>query len=313
MKTVDRFLKIIDKTGVDRQIFADHQTPHLMVSGAHIISQRQVPGMQCRAHETNDGIVAEIIICRDTNLLRPLHLCFSVFPESATQHIQMRLVLEENATVNVISHGIFPNARQVLHVMDAQIEVGAGARLTYADNHDHGPLGGMSVVSRVIGHVGNGGRYRTDFSLTEGRVGQLDLDFEVTVAAGAVAEMSSRIFGHATDHIRLRERLILAGAAACGLIKTRVAVEGEARAEIVGIAEGNAAHACGQIDCLGIVKDQAQASAQPVVKVSHPLAKLTHEMALGHVDHQQLETLMAHGLSPAQAVALIVSGLLGSP
>jgi Fe-S cluster assembly scaffold protein SufB len=67
------------------------------------------------------------------------------------------------------------------------------------------------------------------------------------------------------------------------------------------------------MDCMEIVKDNARASAQPIVRVSHPLAKVTHEAAIGSVDHQQLETLMAHGLSPEQAVDLIVSGLLGSP
>jgi len=47
-----------------------------------------------------------------------------------------------------------------------------------------------------------------------------------------------------------------------------------------------------------------------MVKVSHPQAKVTHEAAIGSVDHQQLETLMARGLSPDAAVDLIVSGIL---
>lgn len=124
-------------------------------------------------------------------------------------------------------------------------------------------------------------------------------------------ELTARIFGHASDAISIRERLVLAGVAARGLIKTRVAVEGEASAEIVGITEGNAARARGHMDCLEIIKDKATASAQPVVRVSHPQAKVTHEAAIGSVDHHQLETLMAHGLSPDAAVDLIVGGLLG--
>lgn len=313
MKTFDRFLKSIDKTGVDRNIFADHQTPHVMASGHHILSQRQVPGLECNALETPDGIVAEIRIRRDTHLHRPLHLCFGMLPESGIQHIQISLVLEENAAVNIVSHCIFPNARQVMHTMDARIDVGVGARLTYNDSHHHGPFGGITVIPKVVVHIAEGGRYRTDFSLTKGRVGSLDIDYEVTVAEAGVAEMTSRIFGHATDRIHIRERLVLAGASARGLIKTRVAVENDAQAEIVGITEGNAAHVRGHMDCMEIIKDNAQASAQPIVRVSHPLAKVTHEAAIGSVDHQQLETLMAHGLSPEQAVDLIVSGLLGSP
>jgi Fe-S cluster assembly scaffold protein SufB len=46
------------------------------------------------------------------------------------------------------------------------------------------------------------------------------------------------------------------------------------------------------------------------VKVTHPLAKVTHEAAIGAVDQKELETLMAHGLDSEQATELIVSGML---
>lgn len=44
--------------------------------------------------------------------------------------------------------------------------------------------------------------------------------------------------------------------------------------------------------------------------VSHPLAKVTHEAAIGSVDKRQMETLMAHGLTPEEAVDVIVKGVL---
>ena len=58
-------------------------------------------------------------------------------------------------------------------------------------------------------------------------------------------------------------------------------------------------------DVLGAV-----ARAEPIVDVSHPLAKVTHEAAVGTVDQDQLETLMAHGLSPEEAIDVIVTGIL---
>jgi Fe-S cluster assembly scaffold protein SufB len=195
--------------------------------------------------------------------------------------------------------------------MDARIEIGDNARLSYREGHYHGPYGGVTVIPKATVKVGKRGLYRSDFSLTTGRVGKLDIDYDVEADERAVVELTARIFGHGTDVIRIRERLVLAGEAARGLIKTRVAVEDEASAEIVGITEGNAARTRGHMDCLEIIKDRATASAQPVVRVSHPLAKVTHEAAIGSVDHHQLETLMAHGLSPEAAVDLIVSGLLG--
>jgi len=74
--------------------------------------------------------------------------------------------------------------------------------------------------------------------------------------------------------------------------------------------EPHAKGARGHVDCREIVKDHAVASAVPIVKVTHPLAKVTHEAAIGAVDQKELETLMAHGLDPEQATELIVRGML---
>jgi|GEM_PF-1926473 uncharacterized protein len=40
------------------------------------------------------------------------------------------------------------------------------------------------------------------------------------------------------------------------------------------------------------------------------VAKVTHGAAIGRVDQRQLETLMARGLSPKEAVDVIVRGIL---
>ena len=76
------------------------------------------------------------------------------------------------------------------------------------------------------------------------------------------------------------------------------------------MTEGRAAGSRGHVDCMEIVKDRAVASAVPIVQVTHPDAKVTHEAAIGSIDRRQLETLMAHGLDSQEAVRLIVDGIL---
>lgn len=311
MSALEKLLKVMDSRNVDRAIIADAQTAHMMVSGHELLSLRQLPGLEIESECSAERLVARIRVRRNVHLARPLHLCFGLLPTRGQQHIETLLVLEDNAAVDVIAHCFFPNAQEIEHRMDARIEIGEKARLTYNEGHYHGPYGGISVLPNARVKVGRLGQYRSDFSLTSGRVGRLDIDYEVEADEQAVVELTARIFGHQTDRIRIRERLVLAGEAARGLIKTRVAVEDDASAEIIGITEGNAAHVRGHMDCLEIIRDRAIASAQPVVRVSHPEAKVTHEAAIGSVDHHQLETLMAHGLSPEAAVDLIVGGLLG--
>ena len=64
------------------------------------------------------------------------------------------------------------------------------------------------------------------------------------------------------------------------------------------------------MDCKEIVQDRAVAKAVPVVEVSHPLAHITHEAAIGSVDSKQLQTLMSRGLTEDEATDLIIEGLL---
>ena len=103
---------------------------------------------------------------------------------------------------------------------------------------------------------------------------------------------------------------MLRGERSRGLIKTRVVLEDRAQAEITGITEAYAKGARGHVDCMEIVQGEAHASAIPIVRVFHPEAKVTHEAAIGSVDKKELETLMARGLAPEEAIELIVSGIL---
>jgi Fe-S cluster assembly scaffold protein SufB len=61
---------------------------------------------------------------------------------------------------------------------------------------------------------------------------------------------------------------------------------------------------------LEIVRITRSPKAIPIVNVTNPLAKVTHEAAIGSVDKKQLETLMAHGFTPEEAVDIIVRGIL---
>lgn len=194
--------------------------------------------------------------------------------------------------------------------MDAVVEIGEGAEMKYAETHYHGLYGGIEVVPKSIVKIGRNGRYFSEFTLIDGRVGTLDIDYAVDAGENAVAELTARVFGHANDQIKIKETVVLAGENARGLIKTRVAVEDEALVEVTGITEGNAAGARGHVDCMEIVKDRAVAKAIPIVNVTNPLAKVTHEAAIGSVDKRQMETLMAHGLTPEEAVDIIVRGVL---
>jgi Fe-S cluster assembly scaffold protein SufB len=310
MSELDHLMKAFGEAGGNAAVLLDPGTGHLAVSGRSIMSSRIVEGLDVEARETRSGISAQVIVREGVKLAKPVHLCFGVLHKKGTQEIKMDVKLEKNASASFIAHCIFPNAEKVVHRMDARVEIGDGAEMHYSEAHYHGLHGGINVLPRLLVDVGRNGRYYTDFSLVNGRVGRLEIDYEVSAHENAVIELVARVFGHADDEVKIREKVVLAGENARGLIKARVAIEDDATAEITGITEGNAAGSRGHVDCMEIVKDRAVAKALPIVQVNNSLAKVTHEAAIGSVDKRQLETLMAHGLSPEEAVNVVVKGIL---
>ena len=310
MAALDQLMQAFGNAGGDRAVLADGNTAHLVADGHTILSSREIEGIEVAAQATASGISAKVRVRQGVRLINPVHLCFGVLHKRGAQNIHMEVHLEKDAAASFIAHCIFPEAEQVIHTMDAVINIGEGAEMRYAETHFHGRHGGVEAIPRAVVSVGKNGRYLGEFTLITGRVGRLAIDYAVQAEENGVVELTARVFGHGRDAIVIKEKVVLAGENSRGLIKTRVAIEDEASAEITGITEGNAAGARGHVDCLEIVKDHAVASAIPVVRVTNPLAKVTHEAAIGSVDKRQLETLMVHGLSPEEAVDVIVKGIL---
>jgi Fe-S cluster assembly scaffold protein SufB len=310
MSELEELMKVFGEAGGDNSILVREDIAHFVASGNKILSTRDTEGLEIKAEETVTGIAARVRVLEGTIIKNPIHLCFGILHKKGIQEIRIDIKLETGASAHFIAHCVFPKAEKVRHIMDAVVEIAENARMTYSEVHYHGPYGGIEVIPKAVVKVGKNGRYFTDFSLITGRVGKLWIDYTVQAGENAVIELITRVFGHGDDKISIIEKVVLEGENSKGLIKTRVALEDRAQAEVTGITQGNAAGARGHVDCMEIIKDNAVAKAIPIVNVTHPLAKVTHEAAIGSVDKRQLETLMAHGLTPEEAVDVIVKGIL---
>ena len=310
MSELDELMKTFGEAGGDKSILAKEDTAHLVASGHKILSMRAVRGIDVEAKETGSGISVRVKVLEGTHLLNPVHICFGVLHKSGIQKINMDVKFEKDSKASFIAHCIFPKAEKVKHIMDAVIDIGENATMRYSEVHYHGIYGGIEVYPKAVVKIEKNGKYFTDFLLVSGRVGKLEIDYSVKMGENAVTEITARVFGHGDDNISIMDKVALDGVNSKGLIKTRVAIEDNAQAQVTGITEGNAPGARGHVDCMEIVKDKAVAKAIPIVMVTNSLAKVTHEAAIGSVDKKQLETLMAHGLSPEEAVDVIVRGIL---
>ncbi len=310
MSELTHMLNEFQAAGEDARPLLASDCAHLVAYGHQLASLQSIPGVTVLATQTAHGIQARVDVEAGVQVEQPVHLCFGLLDPRGVQNVQLELVLHAAAVVTVWSHCLFSAAESAKHAMQATVLIEEGAALDFQESHYHGRSGGIQIWASARVRLARLARYRSDFSLLHGRVGKLDIDYTVDAGEQSVAELLSRVYGAGTDAIRIRERVELNGESARAVVKSRVAVRDDATAQIIGATFGNAAHTRGHVDCVEIVRDRAVASAVPEVRVSHALAKVTHEAAIGSVDTRQLETLMARGIEPDQAVDILVRGML---
>ncbi len=310
MSNFEAILRAYERSGGDPSFLRSPKVASLVISGNRVLGANQVPGVRIEPEEIEHGVRVSIIVEPGVQLDMPAHLCFGVIPAEGVQEILPEFEIGEGAKAEFIAHCTFPNAVKVRHLMEARAHVGKNATMRYNETHYHGETGGVEVVSKAQVTVDEGGHYNSEFALTTGRVGQLDFDYVVDVAARGVAELIAKAYGYGNDAITVKETIRLNGEHARGLAKSRIAVRDQATSEVMGSTEGNAPFARGHVDCIEVVRDQAIANAIPVVRVRDDRAYVTHEAAIGTVSKKELETLMARGLDEDEAVDVIIRGML---
>lgn len=302
--------RLLESAGIQPSHVLGDDVARLEVHGNHVVGAHLVPGLEVDTEEREDGIEAHLRLKAGAKIERPVHLCFGLLPEKGSQRIILDLNVEEAASAQVLAHCTFPNAVEVEHRMDARIRIAPGAHYSYYERHIHGPDGGVQVIPKATVELGEGGRFKTEFDLIRGRVGEMEIDYDAVCQARSVLEMMARVSASGDDKVRIHEKARLAGEEARAALTTNIALRGDAHAEVFNTIIAEAPRARGHVDCKEIVQDRAVAKAVPIVEVHEPSAHVTHEAAIGSVDSKQLQTLLSRGLSEDEAVDLIIEGML---
>jgi len=288
----------------------DKNTARLVIDTDKVVDSNTVEGLEVKARQIKDGVDVKVTLKEDVKVKNPVHLCFGVTHKKGIQNIRLNADIKSGSEIALVAHCIFPEAIDVKHLMDANITVRDGARYSYFERHIHSDGPGISVNAKSKVTLGDHSAFFTEFELLRGRVGKMEIDYSVVCGKESTMDMTARVSGYEDDYINIKENGLLEGEGAKGALKTRVAVQGKAVAEVFNklIATGDRSR--GHVDCKEIIKDDGVASATPVVEVKNPTAHVTHEASIGSVDSKQLQTLMSRGMSEDDAVELIIQGLL---
>ncbi len=305
-------MEAYQQAGGNPATFQQPEVATLAISGDKVLASHTVAGVHLLSEPIENGVHVQVLVDEGTKVSHPIHLCFGVLPSEGIQHIEADYQIGDSAQVSFLAHCSFPNAIRVEHRMNARIRIGKNARMTYTEEHYHGQTGGVEVKPFSQITIEEGGQFTSNFLITRGRVGRLEMDYQIEADRDALAELVTKAFGSADDYIRVQEYIRLNGENAHSLAKTRIAVKDKAMSEVTTTTEGNAPRARGHMDCTEIVQGEAIAANNPIVRVTSAQAQVTHEAAIGTVNRRELETLMARGLDEDEAVDLIIRAMMRS-
>ena len=239
----------------------------------------------------------------------PVQACMYLETNALAQDVHNVVIAEEGSELNIISGcASGPNVRSGLHVGVSEMYVKRGATLSFTMVHDWGEE--MSVRPRTTVVVEEGGCYISNYICLKPAK---DLQMYPTVylnGENSVATFNTVLMAGPGSKMDTGSRVYLRGSGSRADIVSRSVSPGGtvyARGHLIGEAAGVRAH----LECNGLLlSDSGMIHAVPELEARHKDLEMSHEAAVGKINQEETEYLMARGLSEAKAQSLIVKGFL---
>ncbi len=239
----------------------------------------------------------------------PLQTCLYISTDNLVQHVHNIIIVEEDAQLDIISGcATSHKVNSALHVGISEFYVKKGGKLTFTMIHRWGE--NIAVRPRSGTIVEEDGVFISNYISFE-KAKSLQMN-PITYLNGdnSTAIFSSIVFAPEGSNIDLGSRIFLNGRKSKAEIISRTVSSGGniiARGQLVGKAPEIKAH----LECNGLMlKDKGYINAIPILEAHHNNVEMSHEAAVGKIAQDEIEYLMARGLTEEEATSIIVRGFL---
>jgi len=238
----------------------------------------------------------------------PVQSCLYIAKDGFSQNVHNIVIAEEGSELHIITGcATAPHLLSGLHVGVSEFYVKKGAKLVFTMIHDWGEK--VNVRPRTVTRVEEGGVFISNY-ISLRPVGSLQM-FPTThlIGKGAVARFNSILVASRGSFLDVGSRIILHAPNTRAEIMARgISSRGSiiARGDLVGKVAGIKAH----LECKGLILNDGLMQAIPELTGHAPGVEMSHEAAVGKIDQQEIEYLMARGLDEDEAISTIVRGFL---
>jgi uncharacterized protein len=239
----------------------------------------------------------------------PLQACLYMAHEGLAQNVHNIVIAEEGSELHIITGcTVAPQVNSGLHIGISEFYVRKNARLTFTMIHNWAP--NVAVRPRSAAIVDENGIFISNYICLKPVKTLQTNPVAYCVGENATVRFNSIILAQEGSNIDVGARVFLRAKGSRGEAISKAITTGGtivARGYFSGEAEGVKAH----LECRGLILSaKGKIHAIPELEGSAKDLEMTHEAAVGKIAPEEIEYLMARGLTSEEATAAIVRGFL---
>ena len=239
----------------------------------------------------------------------PVQACLYLAKAQLAQKVHNVIIAEEDSELHIITGCTTASKKEPgLHMGVSEFYIKRGAKVTFTMIHSWNPE--IAVRPRTAAIIEEDGLFLSNYVLMKPVRSLQMYPAARCVGENATVRYNSILVAAPGSSLDVGSRAILDAKGAKTEIVSRVITTG---GNIIarGYIEGNAPEVKGHLECRGLIlHEEGMVHAVPELKGTLNGIDLSHEAAVGKIAEEEVEYLMARGLTRAEATATIVRGFL---
>jgi Fe-S cluster assembly scaffold protein SufB len=239
----------------------------------------------------------------------PVQACLYLAKARLAQNVHNIIIAEENSELHIITGCTVASGKEPgLHLGVSEFYIKKGAKVTFTMIHSWNPE--IAVRPRTGAIIEENGLFLSNYVMMKPVRSLQTNPLANCLGENATVRFNSVLVSPPDSHMDVGSRVLLnARGAKTEIISRALTTGGTIVAR--GYIEGNAPDVKGHLECRGLILEEKGAiHAIPELKGNLAGIDLSHEAAVGKIAEEEVEYLMARGLTRTEATATIVRGFL---
>jgi Fe-S cluster assembly protein SufB len=238
----------------------------------------------------------------------PVQACLYLSHGKAIQDVHNIIIAEEGSELHIITGCSTAGREPGLHLGISEFFIKKGAKVTFTMIHSWSPE--TEVRPRTSAIIEQDGLFMSNYVIMRPVHNLQAYPSARCVGENATVRFNSVVVATPGSKIDIGSKAILdARGARTEMIARTISTGGDIIAR--GYIEGNEPEIKGHLECRGLILgDRGSIHAIPELKGTRSGVDLSHEAAVGKIAEEEVEYLMARGLTRDEATAAIIRGFL---